>query len=194
MMFWSYFTRCFNAAQNTFLGNANIFSKVYFPRLAVPVSGAISALLQFGILFTFYLLCMGWYIRQGEPIVINWLFFLLTPIWLFLFAMTAMGLGAIVASLTTKYRDLNLFVGYGLSLLMYISAVVFPLSAVPEGFQRYVNLNPIVPLMELGRYALLGVGEVSLTGLLISTGFAFVIFFVGVAMFNRAERTFIDSV
>jgi len=194
IMFWSYFVRCFNAAQSTFLSNTGIFSKVYFPRLAVPVSGAISALFQFGILFIFYLLSIGWYAWQGVLISINWLFLVLLPVWLFLFALTAMGLGAIIASLTTKYRDLNLFVGYGLSLLMYISAVVFPLSAVPDSLKRYVNLNPIVPLMELGRHALLGVGQISIVGLAKSAGFAVLIFLLGVVMFNRTERTFIDSV
>ncbi|MCS6969313.1 MAG: ABC transporter permease [Bernardetiaceae bacterium] len=194
MMLWSYFVRCFNTTQNTFLSNAGIFSKVYFPRLAVPVSGAISALFQFGILFIFYIGLVIFFRYKGVAINFHWLYFALLPVWLLLFAMTALGLGAIVAALTTKYRDLSLFVGYGLSLLMYISAVVFPVSAVPEKFQTYVHFNPIVPLMELGRYALLGVGTVTLAGVVKSLVFAIVIFLIGVAMFNRAERTFIDSV
>jgi lipopolysaccharide transport system permease protein len=194
MMLWSYFTRCFNAAQNTFLSNAGIFSKVYFPRLAVPVSGAISALLQFGILFIFYLLSLGWYIWRGEQVSVDISMLVFFPIAMLCLALSGMGLGAIVAALTTKYRDLNLFVGYGLSLLMYGSAVVYPLSALPESIKKYAVFNPLIPIMELGRSGLLGVGNPSAVSIFISLAVSVLVFLVGVAMFNRAERTFIDSV
>lgn len=193
-MIWSYFVRCFGAAQNTFLGNAGIFSKVYFPRLAVPVSGAISALLQFGILFIFYLLCMGWYSWRGEEVSIDLSMLVFFPVAMLCLALSGMGLGAIVAALTTKYRDLNLFVGYGLSLLMYSSAVVYPLSALPESIKQYAWFNPLIPIMELGRSGLLGIGNPSVSSVLISLGLSALLFLLGVAMFNRAERTFIDSV
>lgn len=193
-MIWSYFVRCFGAAQNTFLNNAAIFSKVYFPRMAVPVSGAISALLQFGILFIFYLLCMVWYNWRGESIIPGWKMVLFFPVTMFCLALSGMGLGAIIAALTTKYRDLNLFVSYGLSLLMYASAVVYPLSALPEYIKKYAWLNPLIALMELGRSALLGVGSPTVSSVLASLLVSMVIFLVGIVMFNRAERTFIDSV
>jgi lipopolysaccharide transport system permease protein len=116
------------------------------------------------------------------------------PIAMLCLALSGMGLGAIVAALTTKYRDLNLFVGYGLSLLMYGSAVVYPLSALPESIKKYAVFNPLIPIMELGRSGLLGVGNPSAVSIFISLAVSVLVFLVGVAMFNRAERTFIDSV
>ncbi|MCS7019636.1 MAG: ABC transporter permease [Cytophagales bacterium] len=193
-MIWSYFVRCFGAAQNTFLSNSHIFSKVYFPRLAVPVSGAISALLQFGILFIFYLLCIGWYNWRGEAVGVDWRMLPFFPVTMLGLALSGMGLGAIVAALTTKYRDLNLFVGYGLSLLMYSSAVVYPLSALPDYIKQYAWLNPLIALMELGRSGLLGTGVPAIESVLLSVVISVLIFLIGLIMFNRAERTFIDTV
>ncbi|MCU0449164.1 MAG: ABC transporter permease [Bernardetiaceae bacterium] len=196
-MCWTFFVRCFSVAQSTFLGNSGIFSKVYFPRLAVPVSGAISGLLQFGILFAGYAGIWLYQWNKGAQVEITgagvaWFFPLM-------FIMTIMGLGAgfVVAALTTKYRDLSLFVGYGISLLMYVSAVVYPASEMGRlapKYEAWFWYNPIVPLMEGLRFSILGTPTLHPSLIGYSAAFAVGLFLLGLVMFNRTERTFIDTV
>jgi lipopolysaccharide transport system permease protein len=196
-MCWTFFVRCFSVAQSTFLGNSGIFSKVYFPRLAVPISGAISGLLQFGILFAAYAAIWVYHWNQGAQVQITWAgaaWFL--PL---MFIMTVMGLGAgfVVAALTTKYRDLSLFVGYGISLLMYVSAVVYPASEMGRLAPKYADwfwYNPLVSLMEGLRFSILGTPTLQPAWIGYSAIFAAGLFLLGLVMFNRTERTFIDTV
>lgn len=192
--FWGYFARCFSVTQITFLGNAGIFGKVYFPRLTVPIAGVISALIQLGIMLLIFFTAWLYYKFTGSNVYIESLGLFMLPILLLITSLMGMGLGAIIAALTTKYRDLNLFVSYGISLLMYASAVVYPLSAVPESFKIYVTINPISYLMEGFRYTFLGFGTLDTWGLLYSTGFAVVIFLIGIIAFNQTEKDFIDTV
>jgi lipopolysaccharide transport system permease protein len=196
-MCWTYFGRCFGAAQSTFLGNAGIFSKVYFPRLAVPISSAISSVLQLGILLAIF---MGLWIYNrlnGASLPISWTGILLFPYLMLVVSLIGLGLGSVVAALTTKYRDLSNFLGYAMSLLMYASAVVFPLSYYQAQMPKYVDLlmyNPLVSIMEAFRFCLLGTPTLDWFQLLYATVVGIVLFLVGVIMFNRTERTFIDSV
>lgn len=192
--FWGYFARCFSVTQITFLGNAGIFGKVYFPRLTVPIAGVLSALIQLGIMLIIFFMAWSYYKFTGHNIHLAPLGLAIFPILLLITSMIGMGLGAIVAALTTKYRDLNLFVNYGLSLLMYASAVVYPISAIPESFKMYVTLNPISYLMESFRYTFLGLGSLDIWGLIYSGTISIVIFFIGTIAFNRTEKDFIDTV
>jgi lipopolysaccharide transport system permease protein len=196
-MCWTYFGRCFGAAQSTFLGNAGIFSKVYFPRLAVPISSAISSLLQFGILLAIFMGLWTYNRLNGAALPISWGGLALFPALLALVSLLGLGLGAVVAALTTKYRDLSHFLGYFMSLLMYASAVVFPFSYYQAQMPKYAGLlsyNPLIPVMEGFRYSLLGTPTLDLGQLGYTTAVAVVLFLVGLVMFNRTERTFIDTV
>ncbi|MCU0393534.1 MAG: ABC transporter permease [Thermoflexibacter sp.] len=192
--FWGYFARCFSVTQITFLGNANIFGKVYFPRLTVPIAGIISSLIQLGIMLVIFFIAWIYYKYTGSKIHIAWEGVLILPILLIISSILGMGMGAIVAALTTKYRDLNLFVSYGISLLMYASAVVYPIAAIPEAYKVYVVINPIVYLMEGFRYAFLGYGILDTWGILYSAGVAVFVFLLGLIAFNITEKDFIDTV
>jgi lipopolysaccharide transport system permease protein len=192
---WGFIMRCFNSTQNTFLGNAGIFSKVYFPRLAVPIAGVFSNLIQFFILLGCYFIAFSFYkLYYNDAVSINLQGMLLMPVLLFISAIFGLGLGAIIASFTTKYRDFSLFVGYAMPLLMYVSAVVYPLSFIPEKYQVYMTYNPLVPLMEGFRNALLNIGSIDVMGLAYSAGISVVLFIIGIVLFNVTERDFIDTV
>ncbi len=192
--FWNYFTTCFTGTSNTFIANASIFGKVYFPRLVTPLATIASSLIRFGIQFLLLVAAMVWFSFKGEPLYfsLNWL--LLIPL-LILLAGTALGMGIIVSSLTTKYRDFQVLLSFGLQLLMYGTPVVYSLSYINTmKFAWLVKLNPLTPLMEGFRYALFGKGMVTTELLLYSTGFMLVTLFVGLALFNKVEKSFMDTV
>lgn len=192
---WGFIIRCFTVTQGTFTNNAGIFSKVYFPRLAVPIAGIFSNLIQFFILLLCYVIAFVFYkLYFNDPVTMNLNGILLMPILLIISALLGLGLGAIAAAFTTKYRDFGVFLGYGLSLLMYASAVVYPLSFVPEKYRTYMEYNPIVHLMEAFRYVLLNIGSINIAALSYSTLFALVVFAIGLMLFNRTERDFVDTV
>ncbi len=192
---WGFIIRCFTTTQGTFTNNAGIFSKVYFPRLAVPIAGIFSNLIQFFILLFCYIIAFTFYkLYFNNPVTMNLNGILLMPVLLVISALFGLGLGAIAAAFTTKYRDFAVFLGYGLSLLMYASAVVYPLSFVPEKYRIYIAYNPIVHLMEAFRYALLNIGSVNVPALTYSAIFSLVVFAIGIMLFNRTERDFVDTV
>ena len=173
--------------------NAHIFGKVYFPRLAVPLSSVISGLISFSIqLGFFFLICLYFYFK-GVNLHFGWRL-LLVPYFVFLMATMGLGLGIIISSLTIKYRDLVHLVSFGVQLFMYASPIIYPLSSVPDRFRNYVILNPTVPVIEGFRYAFLGVGLHDLSWILYSTFTAIVLFLFGLALFQRVEKTFLDSV
>jgi len=190
---WAYFSSCLTKTSDTFISNANLFGKVYFPRLAVPVSILASNLIAFGIQFGFFLLFMGYFALSGSLIRPNW-WILLTPVFIFIMAGLGLGLGIIVSSLTTKYRDLRFLVQFGAQLLMYATPVIYPASSVPERFRWIILANPMTPIVEGFRYAFLGAGSVNTGQLLYSFGVMVVIAVLGVIMFNRVEATFMDTV
>lgn len=190
---WSYFATCLTKTSDTFITNANLFGKVYFPRLAVPVSILISNLIAFAIQFSFFLFFMGYFAVSGSSIHPNW-WVLLTPVLVFIMAGLGLGFGIIVSSLTTKYRDLRFLVQFGVQLLMYATPVIYPVSSVPQRFQWIILANPMTPIVEAFRYAFLGAGDANLGGMLYSFGFMVVVAVVGIVFFNRVEATFMDTV
>lgn len=195
--FWGYFARCFSVTQITFLGNAGIFGKVYFPRLTVPIAGIISSWIQLGIMFALMLSVWVYYSATGTPLQMNMIGLLCLPIFFLISTLLGMGMGAIVASITTKYRDISYFVGYGISLLMYASAVVYPFSAIIQQFEKYrvvLLLNPLTHVMEGFRYAFFNVGMFDWYWIFYSLGVSTFVFLIGVIAFNITEKDFIDTV
>jgi len=190
---WTYFAECLTKTSNTFVNNANLFGKVYFPRMAVPVSILISNLITFGIQFVFFLAFMLFFALGGAQIRPN-LWILLSPVLLLMMAGLGLGFGIIISSLTTKYRDLRFLVQFGVQLLMYATPVIYPSSAIPERFQTLIKLNPMTPIVETFRFAFLGAGSVHPLDLLYSFVFMVVIVIIGAVMFNRVEATFMDTV
>ena len=193
---WNYFTACLTGTSNTFGANAGIFGKVYFPRIIVPISIVISNLLKFGIQFGIFIAFYLFYYFQGAAISLNGLvvFF---PLLIIVMGILGLGLGMFISSLVTKYRDFSHLIGFGVQLLMYVSAVVYPMALVKEKMPEYawlVQYNPLAYIIETTRYMLLNVGHISFWGL----GYTFVatvlIFLVGVLIFNRTEKSFIDTV
>lgn len=190
---WAYFAAVLGGTSTTFVANAAVFGKVYFPRLAVPVSLLISRLVGFGIQFALFLALALFFLAAGAPLRPNaWA--LLTPLLLLVMGALGLGCGIIISALTTRYRDLAVLVSFGVQLLMYATPVVYPLSAVPERYRPLVAANPITPLVETFRYAYLGAGTVSLGHLAYSAATALALLVVGAAIFNRVERTFMDTV
>lgn len=190
---WNYFADCLNRTSGTFITNAGIFGKVYFPRLTVPLSVVISNLVKFGIQFALFMGFMIFFGSRGSDIHPN-LFILLTPYLLLLMASLGLGSGIIVSSLTTRYRDLQVLVGFGVQLLMYATPIVYPLSSVPERYRWLLLANPMTPVIETFRYAYLGNGTFTLAHLSYSTGATVLILFLGILLFNHVEKTFMDTV
>ena len=191
---WAYFSSCITNTSNTFINNANLFGKVYFPRLAVPVSILISSLIAFAIQFVFFLGFMGYFALRGAAIHPNW-WILLTPVLILIMAGLGLGFGIIISSLTTKYRDLRFLVTFGVTLLMYATPVILPISSFPARFRWIVLANPMTPIVEIFRYAYLGgAGTVNLPNLAYSFGFMLVVVFLGTLIFNRVESNFMDTV
>ncbi len=190
---WSYFASCLNGTANTFVANAGIFGKVYFPRLVTPISLVISNLIAFSIQFLFFIGFLVYFFLRGSEIYLTtWA--LALPLLIFIMAGLGLGFGIIVSSLTTKYRDLSYLVGFGVSLWMYATPVIYPVSVIPEGWAWVANINPMTPIIETFRAGFLGAGDASWLRLGFSAAFMVVILFIGVVIFNRVEKTFIDTV
>jgi len=190
---WSYFSSCLTKTSNTFTANAGIFGKVYFPRLTVPISILFSNLITLAIQFSLFLVFMAYFGLAGAGIRPN-IWILLTPLLFILMAGLGLGFGIIVSSLTTRYRDLQFLVTFGVQLWMYATPVIYPLSQVPEKYRWFILANPMTPIMESFRYAFLGAGTLKLTYLLYSFVFMIVALMAGVLIFNRVEKTFMDTV
>lgn len=191
---WSYFADSLNKTSNTFVQNAGLFGKVYFPRLAVPVSILISNLIAFAIQFLFFIMFIFYFVAQGSDVTPKWNWMAFFPLLVLMMAGLGLGLGLIISSLTTKYRDLRFLVTFGVSLLMYTTPVIYPVSAVPARFQWIILANPMTPIVETFRYAFLGAGTVDVGHLLYSLGFMVVAVILGSVIFNRVEQTFMDTV
>ncbi len=193
---WNYFAECLNRSSTTFILNAGIFGKAYFPRLCVPVSVVISNLIKFGIQFALFLTFMAYFYAQGARIHPN-AAVLLTPLLVLIMAALGLGLGIIISSLTIRYRDLQVLVAFGVQLLMYCTPVIYPLSKIEKQYPNYVWLalaNPMSAVVETFRYAFLGAGTCNAMDLLYSVTATLVILFVGILLFNHVERTFMDTV
>jgi lipopolysaccharide transport system permease protein len=191
---WTYFSTALTATSNTFVTNAGIFGKVYFPRMVSPISIVISNLIRFGIQFCLLLVVIIWFSFRGYPIAISTNWFLL-PVLMAVIASLSLGLGIIISSLTTKYRDFTVLVTFGIQLLMYATPIVYPLSYLQgTDYAWVIELNPLAPLVEAFRYILLGKGTFTIGSLLYSAGFTLVTLFFGMVLFNRVEKNFMDTV
>lgn len=191
---WSYFADCVTRTSATFIANAAIFGKVYFPRLTVPVSLVISGMIKFAIQFALFLAFLIFYWAGGAHVHPT-AAIALTPLLLLLMAGLSLGAGIIVSALTTRYRDLQQLVAFGVQLLMFATPVVYPLSMIGGGAFRWLILaNPMTPIIETFRYAYLGSGTFDGMYLCYTAGFALAILSIGVVLFNHVERTFMDTV
>ena len=190
---WTYFATCMTKTSTTFIDNAGIFGKVYFPRLVVPISVVISNLLTFAIQFGLFLIFLLYYYLIGSPIHPN-IWILLIPLLLIQMAALGLGMGILISSMTTKYRDLIFALGFGIQLWMYATPIVYPLSQIPEKWQWLFALNPMTSIVETFRYAFLGNGAIQLWVLGISAGMTILILFIGIVMFSHIEKTFMDTV
>lgn len=190
---WGYFSGCFLATSNTFVSNAGIFGKVYFPRLSAPVSVVISNLISFSIRLGVFLAFWIYYLLAGSGIQSN-LWMLMLPVLLLLMAGMGLGFGIIVSSLTTKYRDLQQLVGFGVQLLMYATPVIYPISTVTGVWRKLIMANPMTPIVEVFRLGFLGTSSLDPIWLLYSAGFTIVVLFIGLMLFNHTEASFMDTV
>lgn len=190
---WNYFAASLNKTSDTFVSNANIFGKVYFPRLTVPISNVISGLISFGIQFALFIAFYVYFLVKGTAVAPN-AYLLLLPYLVLLMALLGLGLGIIVSSLTTKYRDLKFLVVFGVQLLMYAAPVIYPLSTLSGTYRTLVELNPMTSIIETFRYATMSDGVFSWGGLGYSTLFTAVVLFIGVVLFNKVEKDFMDTV
>ncbi|MBR1576552.1 MAG: ABC transporter permease [Bacteroidales bacterium] len=193
IMLWNYFSDSFNASSNVFATNASVFGKVYFPRLVVPLAGLTSNLVKMGIQLVLFVLVYAGYRIAGQGLHVN-ATLLLFPLYILLLAGHALSWGLIISSVTSKYRDLRYLVGFGLQLFMYATPVIYPLSVASDKFRTVLELNPLTPVFEAFKYGCLGCGSLSWGGLLYSAVFMAVALFVAVIVFNRVERTFMDTV
>ncbi len=195
--FWTYFSTCLTSTSATFVSNAAIFGKVYFPRLIIPLSVVASNIVKFGIQFGLVIITIIFYhIYKGNPIYIS-LSWLLIPLLLLMMAGMGLGLGIIISSITTKYRDFNVLIGFGIQLLMYATPIVYPLSYLLEKKKKYaaiIRLNPLTSIVETFRYAMFHKGTLDLFNLGYSFCFMVVVLFIGLVIFNRVEKTFMDTV
>ena len=194
---WNYFNNCLSGTSDTFKKNENIFGKVYFPRVIMPMSVTISNLLKFfiqlGIFIAFYI----YFLSTGSDLTVN-ANLLLFPVYILMMAMLGLGFGMILSSMTTKYRDMTVVIGFGVSLLMYMSAVPYPLSEAhkkfPDWVATFVEYNPLTQIIEGFRYMLLNTGTFTWSGFLYTLPISVVLFLVGIVIFNKTEKSFIDTV
>lgn len=190
---WKYFADCLNSTSNTFVGNAHIFGKVYFPRLAVPVSVVISNLIAFSIQSLLFLAFFAYYWLNGavsapRPAL------LLLPLLVLQMAALGLGFGILVSALTTRYRDLTQLVGFALQLWMFATPVVYPASSLPEQWRWILAVNPMAPVIEGFRFAFLGTGSLDLLSSLVSVVSTIAVLLAGVLLFSRVEKNFMDTV
>lgn len=190
---WNYFAECLTKTSTVFKDNSNVFGKVYFPRLIMPLSIVVSTLIKFAVQLLMFIILMGFYSFKGGSFHIT-SYILLFPFLVILMALLGLGLGMIISALTTKYRDLVFLVTFGIQLLMYATTVVYPLTAAPEKYKLLIALNPMTPIIETFRLGFLGEGSFSWFYLGISTAIILFITLIGVIIFNKVERNFIDTV
>ena len=191
---WNYFSECFNKTSNTFVANAGIFGKVYFPRLATPISIVFSNLIKLGIQVLLFLAIMAYQIIfKGAEVNIN-LHILILPFLIILMAVMGLGLGIIFSALTTKYRDLSFLLTFGIQLLMYATPIIYPLSYTSGKLHTLISMNPLTPILESFRFAFFSIGTFDWSGLAYTGIFSFSVLFFGIIIFNQVEKSFMDTV
>ncbi len=190
---WAFFSSCLTTNASTFTGNANVFGKVYFPRLTTPISNMLSSVIRFGIQMSMVIVLLVYYVVVGE-VSPHWWAWLLIPVVLLNLGLMGLGLGIIVSSLTTKYRDLTFLIGFAVQLWMYITPIIYPISETSGVVKTIMWINPVTAPVELFRYAVLGQGEINLMYLGISGAITIVVVLLGIMIFNKVEKTFMDTV
>lgn len=193
---WNYFADCLNKTSTVFKDNAGIFGKVYFPRLIMPLSIVVSNLIRFAVQMLLFVIMIVYYLAIGKDFGPNW-YILLFPLMVVLMACLGLGLGLIISAMTTKYRDLAFLVTFGVQLLMYATTVIYPLSVAVAKYPEYawiIEYNPMTPIIEAFRYGFLGKGSFSWTGIGWCTGITVLITLLGVVVFNKVEKNFVDTV
>ncbi len=190
---WNYFSDCITKTSNVFAANAGIFGKVYFPRLIMPLSIIVSNLVRFGVQMLLLLFTMLYFGLKGADFHITWALGLF-PLLVSIMALLGLGLGLIITSLTTKYKDLTFLIAFGMQLLMYATTVIYPLSSAPERYKDIIALNPMTSIIEAFRFAFLGKGELTLWSICYSTFLTLICLIIGVLVFNRTERNFVDTI
>ncbi|WP_020157546.1 ABC transporter permease [Methylobacter marinus] len=194
IVIWNYFHECFNQTAHTFNQNAQIFGKVYFPRLIIPFAEVLSGLIKFFIQLAIFIIIYLYFLYSGNTTIQpNWTL-ALVPVYIVLMAGIGLAAGLIFSSLTTKYRDLNHLLTFGIQLLMYATPVIYPVSTVPEKYKIFIQANPLTPVLEGFKYAFLGAGHFSWQALAYSGGFMTILLFMGIIIFHQTERNFIDTV
>lgn len=189
---WNYFSSCLTGTASVFTSNASIFGKVYFPRLVMPLSIVVSNLMRFGVQMLLFLIVFFYYLAKGEVQPTWWI--LATPFLIILMAMFALGVGMIFSSMTTKYRDLQMLLTFGVTLYMYATPVIYPASSLKGIFKTIAYYNPLTGIFECFKYAWLGVGDFSTGMLLVSTLIITFILIIGTVIFNKVEKSFMDTV
>lgn len=190
---WNYFADCLTKTSTVFRDNANIFGKVYFPRLIMPLSIVVSNLVRFAVQMILFFMMVGYYAFTGADFHMN-VYVLLFPVLVLMMALLGLGLGLIITAMTTKYRDLAFLITFGVQLMMYATTVIYPLSAAPAKYKWLIELNPMTGIIEAFRYGFLGQGEMTLSSFGYSVVFTLVSLVLGVIIFNKTEKTFVDTV
>ena len=192
IVLWNYFSNSLNQTANVFTANANIFGKVYFPRLIMPLAVVTSNLMQFGVQFLLFLGVVVYYTILGDLRPNAWILF--TPILILLMAAFALGVGMIFSSMTTKYKDMTMLLTFGVQLFMYATPIIYPVSAMNERFKEIILLNPLTAIVVCFRFAYLGVGDFQVGRLLYSTLIIFVLLIIGTIVFNKVQKGFMDTI
>ncbi|MDX6182225.1 ABC transporter permease [Flavobacterium sp. Fl-77] len=193
---WNYFTACLTGTSDTFKANASIFGKVYFPRIITPLSIVISNLIKFGIQFLIFIAFYIYHYIVGYDLVLNG-YLVFFPVLIAIMGILGLGLGMLISSMVTKYRDFSHLIGFGIQLLMYLSAVMYPMQLLKQKLPKLgwlVEYNPLAYIIETSRYMLLNVGNVSVMGLIYTFIVTVILFFIGLLIFNKTEKSFIDTV
>jgi lipopolysaccharide transport system permease protein len=191
---WGYFSECFTKTSGTFIANANLFGKVYFPRLTVPISIVISGLFKLLIQLVLLMILIGIFSLSGkQQISMDWTL-VLFPFYVMIIAFLGLGLGILFSALTTKYRDLSFLLTFGVQLLMYATPIIYPLSFTSGRIHDALAYNPLTSIFENVRYSIYGIGQFDAYGLLYTAGFTLVVLVLGILVFNRIEQSFMDTV
>ena len=190
---WNYFSQSLSLTANTFVSNAGIFGKVYFPRVIVPLSIVLSNLVRFGIQLLLFLSVFFYYLFFTNSLHPN-ITIALLPLYTFIVALLSLSFGLVISSLTTKYRDLTFLLQFGVQLWMYATPVIYPVTKIPAKYRTLIMLNPMASIIEAFKYSFTGAGTFSVNGLVYSSCFAAIIFLLGLAIFNRTEKNFMDTV
>lgn len=195
IVLWGYFNSCFAVSSDVFAQNASVFGKVYFPRLVVPLSGITSNLIKMLIQLFIFVVIYIYYVATlpSGSLTVNTSIFIF-PLLIFMIAMHGMSWGLVISSMTTKYRDLKFLIQFGIQLFMYATPVIYPLSAAPDKYRDIIALNPLTPIFEAFKYSCLSCGSLDWSGLAYSFLFMLITLILGVIVFSRTEKTFMDTV